>query len=66
MRIALWIAFVFFSILFLMAGVPWATSKEFRGSSWGREFRVLLLALAIILATLGWSLVKGPVPAAAP
>ena len=66
MSIGFWIALVVVGILFLMAAIPWATSSEFRDSSWGREFRIIILALGIILAMLVWSLLKGPIPAAAP
>lgn len=58
MKIGLWLATVGVAILFLAAGIPWATSKEFRSSSWGREFRLLLLALGVVLATLAWTLWK--------
>lgn len=66
MRIGLWIATAVVGIFFLMASLPWISSREFRESSWGREFRILILALGIVLALLIFNLVKGPVPAAAP
>lgn len=63
--IGTWIAAVIVGILFLMSVAP-QFSEEFRSTSRGREFRLITLTLGIVLAILVWSLVKGPLPAAAP
>lgn len=66
MRIGLWIALVVVGALFLMSAFPWIFSREFRDSSRGREFRLIIAVLGLLLALIVFNLLKGPAPGAAP